>query len=192
MTILGYHSIAELADLVNATDYKVQQVKAGIESMSAAELALDPTLVPDWFLFLQRWTIAKGHAKQQVTIDMIANPLVPADGVPDEAEYKRVLFAISPTDPLYTDKDFPGLVQRVNKIRPMNFKDMPKGTAGDIDLSAYKGASKATSALNSLKDDATHATDDWLSNNWGKLLFGGIAAGATLMFINKVEDKVIK
>ena len=191
MTILGKHTIQELADLVNDSSWQIGDLQRAYERIKNP--VTDPGLPIDWALFLKRWDEAKSEAKAYITAAGFLSgatgfhPAASPDVVPAEETYQKVLRALNVHYPgAYDERDLAGLRQRIAKFVDIPQSPRPKGSALDIDLKGYEVANKGAEGVKQIEKKAEDETKDWAADNWGKIAVGGVAAIGTLVVLKKV------
>jgi hypothetical protein len=192
MTIAGAHTIAETKNLQARTEWRVDGLNdalAKVKRENPHAIDADPSLVADWDSFLARWVDAKAWAKTKYVGAMLVNPLLGPDVIPDEDSYQAILRATSLTYPLYTDKDLPGLQQRIIKVGGVVTNgDPPKDwVALDLDLKAYKAADTGAKAITAVKETAQETARDFVSENKTAILTTVALGGLALYFANKYK-----
>jgi hypothetical protein len=188
MTILGRHTISETKALLNLMEWRIDNLNDVVVAYKRDEPTIfdkDPTLVRDWDTLIARWVDAKGWVKTRYVAALIANPLVGPEVIPDEDNYQALLHAGSTTYPRYTDTDLPGLQARIQKLHPervLDFGPPPKDFSLDLDLQAYRAADTSAKAIVAAEKRMEQGTQDWASNNYGKIaLVAGSAVAAALV-----------
>lgn len=192
MTIFGKHTVRETVDLINDTQWRIDNLQSALDK--ATDISKDPSLRDDWKTFLSRWQSAKLKAKAILTAagyigTVTMTPLASPDVMPAEDIYQDIMRAINAQYPgAYTDHDLAGLQIRIENVAasPIVWTPRPEGKAVDIDLGAYAQANKGTTAVIDAKNAAQAKTEDWIADNWGKLLVGGVATIGTLVALKKI------
>lgn len=157
MTILGHHTISETKDLIQDYEWRIDALNKALGSVRVTLLTADPALIDDWDAFLSRWTTAKYKAKAMMLLAATEHAGVPDSINPSEDIYQSVLNAGSPTQPLYTPKDLPGLALRIQKVIPVTFPPRPSSVAWDFDLAAYKATDTGAKVIQQTGQAAAQA-----------------------------------
>lgn len=184
MTIMGKHTVTELADLVNDMDW---QIAALLKAYPSLDIKKDATLAADWAAFMERWQRAKYAAKAKIFAIKQASTAaggiwtVAPDVIPVEESYQEILKALNQQYPLgYTEKDYAGLKQRMNALGPIHYTERPKGAAVDVDFDLYDKSAKAATGIEQTKDKL----DTTAKDNWMYFALAGVMVGAYL-YVNR-------
>jgi len=166
--ILGHHTISELNDLVNQTEWRVDAVNDAIKKIPGSKLTeSDPKLADDWQAFLKRWIACKRPLRAKITAITIAYPGTGPGLIPDEDDYQAVLHAISTITPSYGPTDLSGLQQRIEKFGPISFPPQPQNVAWDLDLLAYNASDSTLKAAGNAATTVGDATGSFIEEHKG-------------------------
>jgi hypothetical protein len=176
MTMLGLHTVAETKDQIEEFEWRIQALNKALRSVADTAAASDATLPLQWDEFLSRWTLTKYKAKARLLLAMGVHPGAPESVVPAEEVYHDVLLGSSPTYPLYTSADLPGLQERIQRLVPvMTFPPRPARVAWDFDASAYKASDATAKAATQTGKAATSAVADSIATHPGYYALGAAA-----------------
>lgn len=143
-TIAGRHTLAETRQILDVADYRFDEVdqaiaeahqKVGADPAKQAALA---AVDADWAKLLATWVPARKDLVQKLTLKAAAFPVLPADAIPTEDEYTRVLSFTQGQELV------PGSLQDITRRtegligRPILFRDQPRSDAGDLDLDLFQ------------------------------------------------------
>jgi hypothetical protein len=151
-TILGYHSVAELRDLVTAKDATMRNLARRLGEVSdSGRLDLD-TFLPAYNELVARY--ANARAKAQRAIDDASEAWRPLDMISAENEWNDLLTSLNPRWKDYTwspgDGSIDDLYDRVAQAGAVGAYDegIPQPQQGtDVDLNALAATTHVTQAL---------------------------------------------
>lgn len=182
MTILGKHTITETRELITNVQYRVNDVSRTFDSLTDSQLASDSTLKEDWAKWLASWKTQRATAEDMLRGFKLASPLVSEDNIPAESAFEKILKTVNSNYPdRYSDKDLPGLQIRIQKIKPIDWKEVDKSRtdAPDADLKAFQ---KVDATIKSGEQQAK----DFVKDNWGKIALGVIGAFGLAVLYKKL------
>jgi len=183
--IAGLHSVSESSDLLENYDFHVSQMAATL----AASTKPDAALSSDFAAFQDKWNKVKTAERTRMGMLLFTNPIQATTSVgrsliPNEVGYQAITKAWSPTYPLYTDQDGPGLRKRIvaatgDTTLGAN-TTAPKFDALDVDLKLYQASDSAIKT-------GQQASANFLQDNYGKLAIGAIGLVGTLVVLRKLR-----
>lgn len=175
MTIAGFHSVAELKELVKAKDFDIAQVQndadAFVNDWRQGDLARASQWMIDWVAFRDRYRLARAAA--MLTIGAAATAPVPDAMIPAEPQWDLVLRALRADESRVAPTDFQGLYTRLVAARgeQTDFSGQPQPTGiEDADLRFFKAT-----------EPIAHLVDDTRVTFGNPLVIGALAGGAVLL-----------
>lgn len=179
MSILGMdvHSVAELKDLLEVKQYTVEQLTKAYqehkEAWITANIVEHDAWLTDWRAFVARYEPAVKDAKEKILAAWVftatPNELIPAEGA-----YDRLVKACTRSGTsVYTKGDLQDLHNRLSvaRGRKVEYPNMPKSTAVDVDLAIYSASDVAVKEIE--KTAANVATSPY---TWALVGLGVIIA----------------
>jgi hypothetical protein len=190
MTIAGSHSLEEASQYFDALDYRVKAID---KLIAETDTSADATLKDDWAVFWKRWDAMATKVRLRMGYLMATNSLFLLSSSaralqPDDADYRVIQTAWSPTYPLFTDTDGSGLQIRVEKItgpqgKGVDLTNQPKQNSLDVDLKLYQASDSAIKGGQTAIKEGQTAASNFAQDNWGKgLLIGAAAVGGLILY----------
>lgn len=181
-TILGYHSVDELKDLVAAKDATLRNLARRLEEVSGlGQLDLN-TFTPAYNILVARYTTAR--AKAQKAIDDAIDAWRPLNMISAEDEWNDLLTSLNPRWKEYTwspgDGSIEDLYDRVANAGSTGVNDEPTPQPRpntDADFNVLTATTHVTQALESASTTVANLFDT------KHLVLYGILGGAFLIFV---------
>lgn len=143
MTVMGKHTITEARDLMATVEFRIKATDKLISDggpVGNSDSAL--AAVQRWQTWKANWRKVADDVATNLTIQSVAAPLVPADVLANEPEYRRLQCAINKScDDTHADPgDMFNVIQGIEQMRGKQIDESnhPEPTAGDPDLAALQ------------------------------------------------------
>lgn len=181
-TVLGYHTVAEVADLVASYDAILRNLARRLKQVSDSPQFDKESFLSAYNTLTNRYNTARAAA--QTVIDDAANAWRSPTMIVAEEEWNNLLSAVNPRWQEYTwspgDGSIHDLYGRVMDAGSTAAQDEPipqpqPGT--DVDLNALQATTQATQAIEGVGQRVTDLFDT------RHLIIYGLVGGAFLLFV---------
>lgn len=144
MTIVGWHTVAELGDFLKAKDVEMGVLRKTYDSLTPDLRAKDPTLGADLEALEKRYALGAIPAKLRLNqVPAIAAPYAIA-----EVEWNGILRALKKNPEMEAPTDAGGVMIRLMKLTTIAPYTVPQPKPGsDVDFEILKGTTKITTAI---------------------------------------------
>ena len=170
MTIAGYHTAHELADLLKAKDVNIADLAAAAQAFRGSSEATWVQWLIDFDAFELTWAQTHDYASTLVDVDTL-HGLTAGDTVTEENAYQKVLSVLPPFD---------DLVRRWPRLpgAPATYAERPtpQPTAPDADLNVVN----ATTPIANLVDEVGAAIASPFTYPKTALVVAGVAVVGVL------------
>lgn len=181
-TILGYHSVDELKDLVAAKDATLRNLARRLEEVSASGQLDLVAFTPAYNTLVARYSAAR--AKAQKAIDNAIDAWRPLNMISAEDEWNGLLASLNPRWKEYTwspgDGSIEDLYNQVAEVGSTGVNDEPipqPRPNTDADFNALTATTHVTQALESASTTVANLFDT------KHLVLYGVLGGAFLIFV---------
>lgn len=196
MTIFGKHTIAEVRELARLVEFRIKAVQTLIAKINGVPGAgtnglplVDSGVIDTWNTWQGRWRRASDSALPLVTTISLSNPLVPADAIAVEDQYKKLKCAINAScDDTHTVGDMFEAITNVENAagERIDETNTPQPDAGDPDLANFQRLDKAVRAGEAAAAAAKAGVSSAVKSNTGLLVLGGVGAIVGIVVLTKV------
>lgn len=181
-TIFGYHTVAELTDLVAAKDVAMRNLAKRLEEVAGSGKLDFSTFTPAYSALITRY--ASARAKAQKAIDDAVGAWRDPSTISAESEWNELLTALNARWQDYTwspgDGSLDDLYHRVIEAGSIGAQDEPTpqprpGT--DVDFNALTATTQATQAIEGVGTRVSNLFDT------KHLVLYGVLGGAFVIFV---------
>lgn len=188
-TILGYHSVDELKDLIAAKDATLRNLARRLEEVSASGQLDLVAFTPAYNTLIAHYTTAR--AKAQKAIDNAIDAWRPLNMISAEDEWNALLTSLNPRWKEYTwspgDGSLDDLYNRVAEAGSTGVNDEPTPQPRpntDADFNALQATTHATQAIESAGAALSSAGTTFANLfDTQHLVLYGLLGGAFLIFV---------
>jgi hypothetical protein len=180
-TVLGYHSVAELSDLVFAKDVALLNLAARVQQIQDLPIDLS-TFNAAYANLVNRYSVARTAALK--AIDDASNSFRPANMIIADSEYNNLLSALNPRWQENTwnpgDGSLEDLYNQVEQFGATGQTDVPTPQpeqGSDVDFNALQ---TSNAAINAIGDPLGQASSLFDTKH---LIVYGIVGGAFALFV---------
>lgn len=179
-TVIGYHSVAELSDLVSAKDVGLLNLAARVQEISPSiDLS---TFNVAYTNLVNRYSAARADALK--AIDDASSSFRPASMVVADSEYNNLLSSLNPRWQENTwspgDGSLEDLYDRAGQLGATGVGDVPTpqpAQGSDVDFNALQASNAAINAIGDPLGQASSLFDT------KHLIVYGIVGGAFALFV---------
>lgn len=180
MTVLGSHTISEIADLANLTTWRTQNVGRVLAANIDKANREDPSLSADYDAWIARWTPTRYTVQAALLAAKLGNALIGPDLITNEPLWRTVSELAQPAveGRGYGPKDIAGLQQRVQAIANIDWTERPKLSGWDLDMGALRTTQEIKRGGTAVIEGGKEAAVSFLDANKGTIaltVVGGLA-----------------
>lgn len=195
MTVLGQHTIAETRDLMKVVDYRFKEVDKAFNQISSEWKATHPDeyrlLSMDWTAEKKHWMDESDSVALKLTV-INSTTVVPADTIPAENEYKRILGFVEYGAASGVERrpgDLRDCQTRIEKAlgKQIDLSGRPNMESNDTDINAIKKLDASIKAGEAAAASAKKGTWDAATSKQGLMFLGGAAAAVGVYLFVKLK-----